>query len=46
MGTVGNGEAMRIIDDGSRNEKAWVGFDGHMFTHEEFVRVDTLLKEN
>lgn len=30
-------EAMRIVADGDRNEKAWVGFDGRMYTHEQFA---------
>nr|DAQ10349.1 MAG TPA: hypothetical protein [Caudoviricetes sp.] len=34
---VGAWEAMRVIGNGSHNEKAWVGFDGRMYTHEEFA---------
>ena len=34
---VGGWEAMRIVGNGGRNEKAWVGFDGHTYTHEEFA---------
>lgn len=30
-------EAMRVVGNGDRNEKAWVGFDGRMYTHEEFA---------
>ena len=30
-------EAMRIVGNGSRGELVWVGFDGHMYTHEEFA---------
>lgn len=33
---VGCWEAMRTIGNGDRNELAWVGFDGHTYTHEEF----------
>ena len=32
-------EAMRVIGKGERNEKAWVGFDGHMYTHERFADI-------
>ena len=34
---VGAWEAMRVIDNDSRNEKAWAGFDGCTYTHEEFA---------
>lgn len=34
---VGGWEAMRVVGDGSHNEKVWVGFDGCMHTHEEFA---------
>lgn len=34
---VGGWEAMRVVGNGDRNEKAWVGFDGRMYTHEEFA---------
>ena len=34
---VGGWEAMRVIGDGSPNEKGWVGFDGRTYTHEEFA---------
>lgn len=30
-------EAMRVVDNGDRNERAWVGFDGRTYTHEEFA---------
>ena len=33
---VGAWEAMRVIGDG---ESAWVGFDGRMYTHEEFADI-------
>ena len=33
---VGGWEAMRVFDNGDHNEKAWVGFDGRTYTHEEF----------
>lgn len=36
---VGGWEAMRVVGNGSRGELVWVGFDGHRYTHEEFVRV-------
>lgn len=34
---VGGWEAMRVVGNGGRNEKAWVGFDGRTYTHEEFA---------
>lgn len=34
---VGVWEAMRVIGNGSPNEKVWIGFDGRMYTHEEFA---------
>lgn len=34
---VGGWEAMRIVGNGSRGELVWVGYDGHMYTHEEFA---------
>lgn len=34
---VGSWEAMRIVGNGDHNEKAWVGFDGRTYTHEEFT---------
>ena len=34
---VGSRETMRIIGNGNHNEKAWIGFDGHTYTHEEFA---------
>lgn len=34
---VGGWEAMRVVDNGNRNEKVWVGFDGRTYTHEEFA---------
>ena len=36
---VGCWEAMRIIGNGSHNEKVWVGFDGRTYTHEEFANI-------
>lgn len=36
---VGSWEAMRVIGDGSHNEKAWVGFDCRTYTHEEFADI-------
>ena len=30
-------EAMRVVGNGDRNEKAWIGFDGRTYTHEEFA---------
>lgn len=33
-GTVDGWEATRIVG----NENAWVGFDGRMYTHEQFAR--------
>lgn len=36
---VGVREAMRVVGNGDRNEKVWVGFDGHMYTHEEFADI-------
>ena len=33
---VGGWEAMRVVGNGDRNELVWVGFDGRMYTHEEF----------
>ena len=32
-------EAMRIISNSERNEKAWVVFDGRMYTHEQFADI-------
>lgn len=34
---VGGWEAMRVVGNGDRNEKSWVGFDGRTYTHEEFA---------
>lgn len=34
---VGGWEAMRVVGNGDRGEKAWVGFDGCTYTHEEFA---------
>lgn len=34
---VGCWEVMRVVDNGDRNEKAWVGFDCRTYTHEEFA---------
>ena len=34
---VGRWEAMHVVGNGDRNEKAWVGFDGRTYTHEEFA---------
>lgn len=36
---VGGWEAMRVVSNGGRNEKVWVGFDGHTYTHEEFADI-------
>ena len=36
---VGGWEAMRVIGNGDRNEKAWVAFDGRMYTHEQFADI-------
>ena len=30
-------EAMRVVGNGDRDEKVWVGFDGRTYTHEEFA---------
>ena len=30
-------EAMRVVGNGDRGEKVWVGFDGLTYTHEEFA---------
>jgi hypothetical protein len=30
-------EAMRVVGNGDRNEKAWIGFDGRTYTHEQFA---------
>lgn len=30
-------EAMRVVSNGDRNEKVWVGFDGRTYTHKEFA---------
>ena len=34
---VGGWEAMRVVGNGDRNELVWVGYDGRMYTHEEFA---------
>ena len=34
---VGGWEAMRVVGNGDRGEKVWVGFDGCTYTHEEFA---------
>lgn len=34
---VGGWEAMRVVGNGDRNEKAWVGYDGRTYTHEQFA---------
>lgn len=36
---VGSWEAMRVVGNGSRNEKVWVGFDGRTHTNEEFANI-------
>ena len=36
---VGGWEAMRVVGNGDRNEKVWVGFDGRTYTHEEFAHI-------
>ena len=33
---VGGWEAMRVVEN---NNTAWVGFDGRMYTHEEFADI-------
>ena len=33
---VGTREAMRIVED--NNNKAWVRYDGHTYTHEQFAK--------
>lgn len=33
---VGGWEAMRVIEN---NNKAWVAYDGHTYTHEEFANI-------
>lgn len=30
-------EAMRVVGNGDKDEKAWVGFDGRTYTHEQFA---------
>lgn len=30
-------EAMRVVGNGDHNEKAWIGFDGSTYTHEQFA---------
>lgn len=30
-------EAMRVVGNGDRGELVWVGYDGRMYTHEEFA---------
>ena len=32
-------EAMRVVGNEDRNEKAWIGFDGRMYTHEQFADI-------
>lgn len=34
---VGAWEAMRIVED--NDDKAWIGFDGRTYTHEQFARI-------
>lgn len=36
---VGSWEAMRVVGNGDRNEKVWVGYGGCTYTHEEFAEV-------
>ncbi len=36
---VDSWEAMRIVGNGEHDEKAWVGFDGRMYTHEQFANI-------
>ena len=36
---VGGWEAMRVVGDGSHDEKAWVGYDSRTYTHEEFADI-------
>ena len=35
---VGGWEAMRVMGNGDRGEKVWVGFDGRTYTHEQFAQ--------
>lgn len=30
-------EAMRLVGNGDKDEKAWIGFDGRTYTHEQFA---------
>lgn len=30
-------EAMRVIGNGDKDEKAWIGFDSRTYTHEQFA---------
>lgn len=30
-------EAMRVVGNGDKDEKAWIGFDGRTYTHEQFA---------
>lgn len=30
-------EAMRLVITGDKDEKAWIGFDGRTYTHEQFA---------
>ena len=32
-------EAMRVVGNGDRNEKVWIGFDGRTYTHEQFADI-------
>jgi hypothetical protein len=34
---VGGWEAMRLASTGDKDERAWVGFDGRVYTHEQFA---------
>ena len=34
---VGGWEAMRVVEN-TANNKAWIGFDGRTYTHEEFAQ--------
>lgn len=32
-------EAMRLVGTGDKNEKAWIRYDGHTYTHEQFADI-------
>lgn len=31
-------EAMCLVSTGDKDEKAWIGFDGRTYTHEQFAQ--------